>query len=80
MANSLFPRLAGANTRRRAEQVRARSLRLVGHQCRLDPQPHQAIRTTEQSDQTRYQEIANVAMPGRSALVGVQLCIICKSK
>ena len=27
-----------------------------------------------------YQEIANVAMPGRSALVGVELCIICKSK
>jgi len=27
-----------------------------------------------------YQEIANVAMPGRSALVGIELCIICKSK
>jgi iron complex outermembrane receptor protein len=29
---------------------------------------------------TSYQEIANVAMPGRSALVGLELCIICKSK
>jgi iron complex outermembrane receptor protein len=27
-----------------------------------------------------YQEIANVAMPGRSALAGIELCIICKSK
>lgn len=29
---------------------------------------------------TSYQEIANVVMPGRSALVGVELCIICRSK
>lgn len=29
---------------------------------------------------TRYQEIAGVLMPGRSALVGIELCIICKSK
>jgi iron complex outermembrane receptor protein len=29
---------------------------------------------------TTYQEIAGVVMPGRSALVGIELCIICKSK
>jgi iron complex outermembrane receptor protein len=29
---------------------------------------------------TRYQEISGVVMPGRSALVGIELCIICKSK
>jgi iron complex outermembrane receptor protein len=29
---------------------------------------------------TRYQEIAGVVMPGRSALVGIELCLICKSK
>jgi iron complex outermembrane receptor protein len=28
----------------------------------------------------RYQEIAGVVMPGRSALVGIELCLICKSK
>lgn len=29
---------------------------------------------------TSYQEIANVMMPGRSALAGLEFCIICRSK